>query len=92
MSVDETDLSPTMAMGTFSCPGQGMFFFEAVPKGVLPMSATTAATDSATWHSQWDAAYLADHEVGGTPSALNDETLLSYYTQGSISQTDSVAF
>jgi len=80
ITVDEVSSTPTMGQGSLSCPGQGMYFFEAVPKGVVPMSANTAAADAAQWHTAWDAAYLAEHEVGGTSSSMNDEVLMSYYS------------
>jgi len=51
------------------------------------MSKKTAATDAAEWFQAWSTAYRAEREVGGTPSPMNAETLMSYYQQGSISSS-----
>ena len=86
ISVDENESTPLVVKGLLACPNVGSYFFEAIPKGVLPMESGTAEKDTQLWYKEWTIAYRQDHEVGSTASILNDETLMSYYTQGSVTK------
>jgi hypothetical protein len=71
-----------------NCPNVGHYYFEAVPKGVTSMTAETAEADAYSWFSSVQTAYKTDFEAKSIPTETNDETLLSYYKQGGIVESD----